>query len=97
MLILPPARALPGQPGGVWGGNPIEKAGLAGIGCRGQLPQYLSAWYVPHMCGSVLSSINSREWGNPSLKSVRCGLKNGKFVLPEYSVYSCTRYTVLFF
>ena len=56
MLILPPARALPGQPGGVWGGNPIEKASLAGIGCRGQLPQYLSAEYVPHMCGNVLSS-----------------------------------------
>ena len=56
MLILPPARALPGQPGGVWGGNPIEKAGLAGIGCRGQLPQYLSAGYVPHMCENVLSS-----------------------------------------
>ena len=46
----------PGQPGGVWGGNPIEKAGLAGIGCRGQLPQYLSAGYFPHMCGNVLSS-----------------------------------------
>ena len=46
----------PDQPGAVWGGNPIEKAGLAGIGCRGQLPQYLSAGYVPHMCGNVLSS-----------------------------------------
>ena len=45
-----------GQPGGVWSGNPIEKARLAGIGCRGQLPQYLSAEYVLHMCGNVLSS-----------------------------------------
>ena len=46
----------PGQSGCVWVGNPIEKAGLAGIGCRGQLPQYLSAGYVPHMCGNVSSS-----------------------------------------
>ena len=38
----------PGQPGGVRGGNPIEKAGLAGISRRCQLPQYLSAEYVPH-------------------------------------------------
>ena len=45
-----------GQPRGVWDGNPIEKAGLAGISCRGQLPQYLYAGYVPHMCGNVLSS-----------------------------------------
>ena len=26
------------------------------------------------------------EWGNPGIKSVRCELKNGNFVLPEYTV-----------
>ena len=30
------------------------------------------------------------EWGNLGLKSVRCELKNVKFVLPEYTVYKIT-------
>ena len=64
----------PGKPRGVWGGIPIEKASLAVTAFRGQLLQYLSAEYVPHMCENVLSSRMERD------------LKIGNFVLLKCTV-----------
>ena len=55
-IAIPCSWVGPGEPGRVWGGNPIEKGCLASSGCQGQLPQYLSAECVTNTCGNVLSS-----------------------------------------
>ena len=51
----------PGPPGGVWGGNPIEKAGLAGIGAKANFHNInicLLSTFRTIMCGNVLSNGN---------------------------------------
>ena len=63
----------------VWDGNPIEKASLAGIGCRGQLPKYLSAGYeIPPSPRSPPAAPHRPKWKSdmvPPGRGWRAGLR----------------------